>query len=326
MRQALLDLLVCPTCQVALTLSAGTWEGAEVRQGTLQCSQCGTSYPIRDAVPRFVPDAGYAKNFGFEWTIHRQTQLDTTQSHDSEDAMRQKTGFTPDDLRGQLVLDVGCGSGRFSEVATRWGATVVGIDLSEAVDSCYRNLGDRPNMHVVQASVFQLPFRRGTFDRAFSIGVLHHTPDCRKAFETAATLVKPGGEIAIWLYATSTARKVAERLRKVTPYLPKRLLYALCHVAVPLWFVYKIPVLGSHLTSFLPISMERRPQWRVLDTYDWYSPVYQSKHTFPEVYRWFAAVGLTEIQMYDFPVCVRGKVPLGATIQSHLPVEQEAHA
>ncbi|MFZ3245322.1 MAG: methyltransferase domain-containing protein, partial [Candidatus Acidiferrales bacterium] len=79
---------------------------------------------------RFVDAEKYAGSFGFQWHKHAQTQLDGPDNTESEFDFRQRTGFTPDELRGKLVLDVGCGMGRFAEVASRWGATVVGVDLS----------------------------------------------------------------------------------------------------------------------------------------------------------------------------------------------------
>ena len=48
-----------------------------------------------------------------------------------------------------------------------------------------------------------LPFRRGSFDLVFSIGVLHHTPSTEQAFRALVPLVKPGGEIAISVYAAT---------------------------------------------------------------------------------------------------------------------------
>ena len=56
-----------------------------------------------------------------------------------------------------------------------------------------------------------------------------------------------------------------------------------------------------------PISTE--PYWedRVLDTFDWYSPTYQWKHTYPEVYGSFRNAHLTDIQLGDVPVSVSGK-------------------
>jgi ubiquinone/menaquinone biosynthesis C-methylase UbiE len=61
--------------------------------------------------------------------------------------------------------------GRFAEVASRWGANVVGIDLSLAADVAARNLGPRDNVWICQASVLNLPFREQSFDYVYSIGI-----------------------------------------------------------------------------------------------------------------------------------------------------------
>jgi len=54
-------------------------------------------------------------------------------------------------------------------------------------------------------------------------------------------------------------------------------------------------------------SSDPRFQWRVLDSFDWYSPVYQSKHTYPEVVRWFREAGLRDIVPLDDEVAVAGR-------------------
>ena len=48
---------------------------------------------------------------------------------------------------------------------------------------------------------------------------------------------------------------------------------------------------------------------RVLDTFDWYSPRYQSKHTYPEVSRWFREAGLERVEPLDPETAVRGRKP-----------------
>src|SRR5207245_9725373 len=111
------------------------------------------------------------------------------------------TGWMESDYRGRLVLDAGVGAGRYAEVVADKGGEVVGIDLTTAVDAAYANLGRRPRVHLLQADIFALPFREATFDRAFPVGVLHHTPDVRAAFERVAAVVKPGGGLAVSLYA-----------------------------------------------------------------------------------------------------------------------------
>jgi len=55
--------------------------------------------------------------------------------------------------------------------------------------------------------------------------------------------------------------------------------------------------------------MDPDPEWRVLDTFDWYSPRYQWKHTYPEVRIWFETAGLEEITILPRPVAFRGRMP-----------------
>ena len=178
-----------------------TPQHAEVDTGSLECETCQTVYPIVRGIPRFVGSDQYVGSFSYEWNRWNRVQLDIANGRtESEDTFAEKTGFTPEELRGKLVLDVGCGAGRFLDVASRWGADVVGIDLSFAVEASQANLGGRPNVSVIQADVFRLPFRDETFDAIFSIGVLHHSRDTREAFLQLPQLLKNGGDIAVWLY------------------------------------------------------------------------------------------------------------------------------
>lgn len=305
--EELREILVCPDCGQRLSLD---------RQ-TFLCPACGKVFPIVRGVPRFVPDEGYAGNFGFEWTRHARTQLDSPTSRASEESFRLKTGFTPEVLRGKLVLDAGCGMGRYADVASRWGARVVACDLSQAVDSAYANLGDRENVAVLQADILRLPFALESFDFIYSIGVLHHTPNCEAAFRRLPALLRPGGRIAVWVYSGYNPwYRMTDLYRRVTTRLPSPLLYALCHVAVPLYYVdrwlSRLPVFrlgASVLRFFFPVNPY--PDWRVrvLDTFDWYSPRYQSKHTYEEVFRWFESEGLIHNRVMGEPVAVQGQRP-----------------
>jgi hypothetical protein len=47
--------------------------------------------------------------------------------------------ISPGDLRGKLVLDAGVGAGRFTDVMTRWGAHVIGVDLSFPIEAAHQN-------------------------------------------------------------------------------------------------------------------------------------------------------------------------------------------
>jgi uncharacterized protein YbaR (Trm112 family) len=129
MNPDLLDILACPQCSAALTLSGARLERGEIESGELTCGRCARVYPIVRFVPRFVPVDNYAGNFGFQWNRFRQTQLD---SHTGVPISRERLllsgGWTAEDLADKRVLDVGCGAGRFAEVALSAGARVVAVD------------------------------------------------------------------------------------------------------------------------------------------------------------------------------------------------------
>ena len=137
------------------------------------------------------------------------------------------------------------GAGRYAEVMARWGAEVVGVDLTRAVDAAAENLRAWPGVHLVQADIFALPFRDETFDLAYSIGVLHHTPDTAAAFKRVAAMVKKGGQLAVYVYhAGGLMRYVSDTLRVVTTRLPRPVVYYGSLVAVPLHYVHQLPVVG----------------------------------------------------------------------------------
>jgi SAM-dependent methyltransferase len=170
-----------------------THDGEEVWAGALSCGPCGTQYPVVRGIPRFVGSGAYASSFGRQWNWFRAVQLDSANGrNESLRALEATTGWTDDDILGRLVLDVGVGAGRFAEIIADKGGEVVGVDLSRAIDAAYGNIGRRPNVHLVQADVFALPFRRSTFDLAYAIGVLHHTPDPAAAFARMAVTLKKG--------------------------------------------------------------------------------------------------------------------------------------
>jgi SAM-dependent methyltransferase len=304
----ILAILRCPNCRGRFDL----------RSDTLVCTFCGRAYPSVEGVFRFVDQQQYTGSFGFQWHVHALTQLDNEESKISERDFRNRTGFCPEDLAGKLVLDVGCGMGRFADIATRWGAHVVGIDLSLAAEVAARNLAGR-EASIFQADIFHIPFAPESFDFIYSIGVLHHTPDCEAAFKMLPGLLKPGGRIAIWLYSRYNAwYRMSDIYRKVTRRMRPGLLHALCHIAVPLYPIHKIlrriPVVGrptsGALAYLIPVALHPQPAWRVLDTFDWYSPWYQSKHTYEEVFRWFETCGLEDLRVIEQPIAVQGRRPL----------------
>ena len=325
MKRSLLDLLTCPHCGGSFSLSRDAVSGDGVAAdvvdaGTLECGGCETRVPVVGGIPRFVGREHYASAFGEEWTRWPRTQLDSATGLDeSRRGLQNAFTFPLSDLRGKRVLDVGCGTGRFAEIALEEGAEVVCVDMSRAIDVAKSNLERFPNAHFIQADIFELPLS-DAFDVVYSLGVLHHTPDPPEAFRRIVRLVKPGGVISVRLYASYNKAYVAttEFYRRLTKRMKPSTLAALCRIAIPLYYVNKIPALGPFVTRILlPVSV-RPPthEWRVCNTFDLYSPQYTFFYTHADVDAWLHDAGLVGIRVVDPEggVCFEGWRPRDADV------------
>jgi SAM-dependent methyltransferase len=203
MKRKLLDYLRCPSCADGIVLSSVTlFEEAEIIQGELSCEGCSARFPIVRGVPRFAaaddlePEkAATAENFGWQW--QHFTHSDTLYE---DQFLGWIAPMVPGFFQDKMVLEGGCGKGRHTSLAARWGAReVIGVDLSAAVETAFAATRHLDNVHIVQADIYHLPFAR-VFDYGFSVGVLHHLPDPRSGFRSLASKVKDGGHVSAWVY------------------------------------------------------------------------------------------------------------------------------
>jgi SAM-dependent methyltransferase len=295
MHTDLLDLLICPECHSALTLDAGAaMAGAHVDGGTIRCSG-GHQYPIVRSVPRFVQhalDADQARtrdSFGYEWTkLYPDHGHSTPEWQAERDIFLEYTRTVPSDFRGKLVLDGGCGNGRYAKLANDWGARVIAVDISAAVEIASQNVADRPGVDVVQADLFKLPFRPGTFDAMYSVGVLHHTPNARGAFKAMQPLVKPGGFFSIFVHGQGNRvlYGVNRGLRAWTAKTSYGTTWRFSQVLTGAGKVLeKIPFLGPMLYLIGRQVLFFSPDQH--NNFDHYSAGFTSFHRKEEIRRWY---------------------------------------
>ena len=254
----------------------------------------------RDALS--VTQNATSESFGHEWTSYQVQRRAEDNAY-----FAAKTGIPVAGLDDQLTLDAGCGSGRYVRVAAEAGATVIGVDLSMAVETAAAVTAHLPNAHIVQGDIFNLPFAPATFDLIYSIGVLHHTPNTHEAFDRLPLLLKPGGELAVWLYPRWPAPVEAynKLLRGITTRMSLDTLQRLSRWLEPVGLLKLQLLTGPHLWQRgsgqllrgLTIGVSYHPDrdLRICDTFDWFSPPYQWHHTDEEVEGWFKEAGLTDI-------------------------------
>jgi len=98
---------------------------------------------------------------------------------------------------GQLVLDLGCGTGDLSLALAARGLRVVGVDLSHGMLVRARRKTSGRDVRLVRGSAFALPFAGATFAGAASGFVLRNLNDLPRAFTELARVVRPGGSVAL---------------------------------------------------------------------------------------------------------------------------------
>lgn len=113
--------------------------------------------------------------------------------------------FSLTDLKDQSVLDLGCGSGRFTVALNTYGCkTITGYDMGEQGLDVGRNIVKKHNLKNIEfkkGDVLDLPYEDEYFDFVFCNGVLHHTKDFRKGLSELYRVLKTSGKAFLYLYA-----------------------------------------------------------------------------------------------------------------------------
>lgn len=314
MKQEHTKYLACPSCggDLAVTKIESVKQDS-IESGILQCLNCKVTFDIARHIPRFVPIENYASGFGFQWNKHARTQYDSyTGTKISERRFFEETRWSRE-LHGLTVLEVGCGSGRFTEQAASTGAMVVSMDYSYAVDANYASNGHKDNVLIVQGDIYAMPFKANFYDRLFCIGVLQHTPDVERAFFSLPKYLKPGGHLVIdvyrknWRYMLTTHYWV----RPITRRLPHETLYKLCEKYVRLMWpiarlINKLPkgnlinwaILIADYRGIYRLSEEMLKEWSILDTFDDLAAFYRNPQSLKTVRKWFEDAGLGNIEVH----------------------------
>ncbi len=302
MKPRLLKYLCCPECKGEFNLTVSKKVGTEIEEGELVCSKNHT-YPIKKFIPRFVNSDKYVASYSFEWGLYGKSEQDPVIVKKIFD---KRVGKFPKKLENKVVLDVGCGAGKFLNIASESGAEVIGFDLSFGVDVAYKRYGKKENVHIVQADIYKPPFKSKSFDYVYCVGVLHSVPDDKKAFFSFSDLVKVGGKLSVWTYSSQNPIFVGSSKfwRFFSTKLPKRAIYVLSYLAIPLYYIKKCPIFYP-LKVLIPTSEFHNFREMVLHTYNWYSPKYQHTMSYKELYEWFSSMDF-RIDFIGDPVTLSG--------------------
>ncbi|HEX6213515.1 MAG TPA: methyltransferase domain-containing protein [Vicinamibacterales bacterium] len=266
------DLFCCPRC------------GGELQSDAAgsRCSSCAASFGTREGVPSlFVPNDGGDFSRDVTDEIKAFYEANPFPNYDDFDDTASLVDKSRTSLfaklldeqipHGARVIECGCGTGQltnFLSVATR---TVIGTDLclnSLKMATAFKEQNALDRAHFLQMNLFRPCFRPRTFDLVISNGVLHHTSDPRRGFNSIAALVKPGGYILVGLYHRY-GRLATDARRWLFSVTNNRFMF-----------------LDRHAVD-RRVSASKRHAWFM----DQYKNPHESKHTVGEVLQWLAEAG-----------------------------------
>jgi SAM-dependent methyltransferase len=275
----------------------------------------GDAYEVVRGIPRFCPRANYTDSFGFQWNRYDKVQLDSAAAWGNVSRRRlfEQTEW-PSDLRGQRILEAGCGMGRFTQHLLAAGAEVWSIDSSAAIEANARNNRPQANLHLAQADINRLPFAPESFDRVLCIGVIQHTPDPRRAFHCLADALRPGGSLVVDAYVRLpwfkqmwlTKYWVLPITRRVSP----TTLYRFCEWWVNRWWgvtgafqrltgrrILSWFLLIADYRGVYPLPDPIQKEWAILDSFDMLSPAYDFPQTVESVRSWYDEAALVDVEV-----------------------------
>jgi SAM-dependent methyltransferase len=312
------QMFACPKCGESLSLAAVTSENpatGEIIEGLLTCPAGHTNAPVVRNIPRFVASESYAACWGFQWNRFDRIQVDSVMRNDLSRDRFYKTSGWPSRMEGQRILEVGCGAGRFTQLALETGAEVVSFDLSSSVEAAWRNNPGEARWTLFQGSIYEIPLKKESFDKIFCMGVLQFCPDVEGAFRSMLPFLRPGGEIVVDVYERSNGFPPLKTfVRPVTKRMKTESLYKLLSWTIPPAFdvkkaIHRVPAVGPELAKLIPIGAishaerglnytdDELKQVKILSALNMLSPAFEHPQRLEDVRRWFDESGLVEVEL-----------------------------
>ncbi|MFY7861410.1 MAG: class I SAM-dependent methyltransferase [Chitinophagales bacterium] len=253
-------------------------------------------------------DMRTVESFGEEWTA-----FDHFSEEEITKAGDQYFDIVKDEwIEGKTVLDVGCGTGRWSRYVSNKAQFVEAIDPSKAVFSAAKLLQNNTNVRISKAGVDTIPFADNAFDFVFSLGVLHHIPDTKAAMKKCVEKLKPNGYFLVYLYYDFEQRGtifkfifwLSSLLRFIVSKLPssiKKLVCNLIAVFIYLPFIYISKLTEAigmkSLSNMIPLSYYKTHSINIVfnDALDRFGTPLEQRFSREEVSAMMTSAGLKEI-------------------------------
>ena len=255
-------------------------------------------------------DAKTVSSFGEEWkAFHGFDVADLKRIGDMYFDI-----VTPEMLNDQkTVIDIGCGSGRFIKYLNGRYKHIVGLDPSQAIFATDELLGANDKVELVRASTDNIPFPDNHFDFGYSLGVLHHIPDTRKALNDSVRKVRSGGYFLLYLYYKLENRPfyfkalywLSNGIRLGVSKLPATLKRWVCNFLAVIFYMpfvllcrfLRVIGVPERVRKHIPLQVYERQSFYVIrnDSLDRFGTPLEQRFSRKEINTMMEEAGLTDI-------------------------------
>jgi SAM-dependent methyltransferase len=268
--------------------------GDPLTVGADRATNCATGnfYPVEEGIPRlFVPtnpdDLNGRDITDLVKAFYEKTPFPNYDDVDTPRALSEKARAS---LLGRLlneqipydarVVEIGCGTGQMTNFLSIAHRSVLGVDVclnSLRLAQAFKERNGLTRASFAQMNLFKPALKNGFFDVVICNGVLHHTADCRAAFQRIGQLVRPGGHLIVGLY--NRYSRSIHHLRR----------------ALFRWTGITHRVLDPHFHELR--SHGRHEAW----LQDQYRHPHETSHTLDETLAWLSADGLDFVNSIPKP-------------------------
>jgi len=258
-------------------------------------------------------DADTVKAFGEEWS-----KFNSFSDQEIDDIATQHYFdiVEPHWIKDKQVLDVGCGTGRWTKYVAKYAAHVDAVDPSKAIEAASKLLADYGNVRLSRTAVDHLPFADCSFDFVFSLGVLHHIPNTQLAMEQCVSKLKTGGYFLVYLYYKldnkgflfKTVFRLSDLVRRGISKCPDAIKNFICDIIaviiyLPLVFIGNcLKFLGfKERAKKMPLHFYTDKTFNVIrnDSRDRFGTPLEQRFTMREIELMMEKTGLTDITFSD---------------------------
>ena len=259
-------------------------------------------------------DVDTVNSFGEEWT-----KFSSFSEKEIKNAGDQYFDIITEDIcnSSSVVLDMGCGTGRWSKYLASRVKFIEAIDPSKAVLAASHLTKDLKNVRVTQAGVDSIPFSDESFDFAMGVGVYHHIPDTQKAVSDTVKKIKTGGYLLIYLYYSLDNRgrlykfifKMSTIIRKIVSSMPNGLKKMTCDFIalfvympfVMLARLFKIIFSKGIIWKKIPLSYYHDKSWNIIknDALDRFGTPLEQRFSKKELVQILESCGMEDVVVSD---------------------------